>query len=85
MTVINFEDFRSRQEDKKANNTLMVIEQITSNYLDTLIKLNVDLENPDIAADVAAIHYLMSGMAHRIYGEQHTSHMVLDKMKAWVM
>jgi hypothetical protein len=86
MTVISFQDYASKKQIAiKANVTQKILTAFTDDYMSNLVNNEVDLDNPDIAFDIATIQFLMRGMAHRSQGESHPSQIILDKLKSSIV
>jgi|APGre2960657373_1045057.scaffolds.fasta_scaffold42554_2 hypothetical protein len=83
MTVINFQEYLERKTASapKDNVTQRILEAFTDSYMYNLVANEVNIENEDIAFDIATIQFLMRGMAHRSQGETHPSQILLDKLK----
>jgi hypothetical protein len=58
-----------------------ILTSVVSNYEKILTDCNVDVEDPNIAFDIATIQFLLHGMAHRSQGEDHPSQSILDALR----
>jgi hypothetical protein len=83
MTVINFQEYFEKRTAAvvKDNVTQRILEAFTDSYMYNLVAHDVNINNEDIAFDIATIQFLMRGMAHRSQGESHPSQILLDKLK----
>jgi hypothetical protein len=82
MSIVNFLDYKNSKETTlQANVTQCILDNFTENYMFNLVEHRVDLEDPNVAFDIATIQFLMKGMAHRSQGETHPSQIILDKLK----
>jgi hypothetical protein len=69
------------RQPAKQNIVQEILSSVVSNYNNTLFEYKVDVENPNIAFDIATIQYLLNGMAHRSQGQDHPSQIILNTMR----
>jgi hypothetical protein len=82
MTIINFAQYKQQQ---KANVTQEIMSAFNLNYLQCLSDNLVDLQDPEVAFDVATILFLAAGAAHRSQGEKHPSQSILNALRDQVL
>jgi uncharacterized protein YeeX (DUF496 family) len=82
--IISLLDYKSKTVEKKitANTVNALVTAMIQDYTAILDEYKVDVEDPDIAFDIATIQFLMRGMAHRSQGENHPSQQILDVMRS---
>lgn len=81
--VVQFANFV--RQAPKANVVLDIIASFTDDYSTFWAKHQVDVENPEIAFDIATIHFLMQGIAHRTQGQTHPSQKILNTMRQQIL
>lgn len=77
--VVYLSSFTNKPEQQ--NTVHEILSSVVSNYNNTLFQYKVDVENPNIAFDIATIQYLLTGMAHRSQGQDHPSQVILNAMR----
>jgi hypothetical protein len=69
------------QPQPKANVVDKILSETVFHYSNVLAEHNVNVEEPDIAFDIATIRYLLQGMAHRSQGGSHPSQTILNSIR----
>lgn len=81
--IINISEWRQPRKVLKSDIDILS-EKLYSTLITTLYESNVDIEQANVAFDVATVHYLSKGLAHRAFGEHHASILLLDKIHSIV-
>jgi hypothetical protein len=64
-----------------ANVVDKLLTSMAGHYDSVLVDCKINVEEPDIAFDIATIRYLLQGMAHRSQGESHPSQAILNSIR----
>jgi DNA-binding ferritin-like protein len=83
ISLVNYKQTKQIVEEKKvtANTVNSLITAMIQDYTSILEEYRIDVEDPDIAFDIATIQFLMRGMAHRSQGQAHPSQQILNVMR----
>lgn len=86
MTSSNVIQFSNFVRSAPTTNVVFdIISSFTEEYSTFWAKHKVDVENPEIAFDIATIHFLMQGIAHRTQDQQHPSQHILNTMRQQIL
>jgi hypothetical protein len=78
MSIIDFSQYKQKQ---KANVTQSIMSSFNLSYMQCLNDNLVDLQDPEVAFDVATVLFLAAGAAHRSQGEPHPSQSILNALR----
>ena len=85
--IVYLKDFANKkvttlQEKSVSSN---VVQEFFDNFVDDykllLEKYNVNVNDDKVAFDIASVQFFVKGMAHRMLGEHHPSHTILNSMR----
>lgn len=65
----------------KANVVQEFFDSFVADYASLLEKYKVQVSDDELAFDLASVQFFVKGMAHRMVGETHPSHIILNNMR----